>query len=98
MRGLWLLVHAAVFRPDRAGRFIDAAHAAGLRIVAWYLPSFLSVKTDARKALAAIRFRSANGDPPRDADESRCPASAPHSPYELVSDFQAFRAAVTGRT
>ncbi len=34
--------HAApVFRPNDAGRFIDAAHAAGLRVVAWYLPSFL---------------------------------------------------------
>jgi hypothetical protein len=54
--------HAApVFRPADAGRFIDAAHAAGLRIVAWYLPSFLNVKIDARKALGAIRFRSATG-------------------------------------
>lgn len=55
--------HAAgVFRPDDAGRFIDAAHAAGIKVIAWYLPSFLSVKRDARKALAAIRFRSANGE------------------------------------
>jgi hypothetical protein len=55
--------HAApVFRPDRAGRFIDAAHAAGIRVVAWYLPSFLNVRTDARKALGAIRFRSATGE------------------------------------
>jgi hypothetical protein len=54
--------HAApVFRPKEAGRFIDAAHAAGLRVVAWYLPSFLSVKTAERHALAAIRFRSATG-------------------------------------
>lgn len=54
--------HAApVFRPADAGRFIDAAHAAGLKVVAWYLPSFLNVKTDARKALGAIRFRSATG-------------------------------------
>jgi hypothetical protein len=50
---------AAVFRPDNAGRFIDAAHAAGIRVVAWYLPSFRSVKIDARKALGAIRFSSA---------------------------------------
>ena len=42
--------HAApVFRPADAGRFIDAAHAAGLRIVAWYLPSFLNVRIDARE-------------------------------------------------
>jgi hypothetical protein len=55
--------HAApVYRPADAGRFIDAAHAAGLRIVAWYLPSFLNVRIDARKAVGAIRFRSANGE------------------------------------
>jgi hypothetical protein len=55
--------HAApVFRPSDAGRFIDAAHAAGLKVVAWYLPAFLNVKTDARKSLAAIRFRSATGE------------------------------------
>jgi hypothetical protein len=51
-----------VFRPDDAGRFIDAAHAAGLKVVAWYLPSFLHVKIDAAKALGAIRFRSATGE------------------------------------
>jgi hypothetical protein len=53
---------APVFRPDAAGRFIDAAHAAGLRVVAWYLPSFLNVRIDARKAVGAIRFRSAKGE------------------------------------
>ena len=55
--------HAApVFRPNATSRFIDAAHATGLRVVAWYLPSFLSVRTAERHALAAIRFRSANGE------------------------------------
>ena len=55
--------HAApVFRPERAGRFIDAAHAAGMKIVAWYLPSFLNVRIDAAKAVGAIRFLSANGE------------------------------------
>ena len=53
---------ADVFRPDAAGRFIDAAHAAGIRVVAWYLPSFANLKRDARKALAAIDFRSASGE------------------------------------
>ncbi len=53
---------APVFRPEEAGRFIDAAHAAGLKVVAWYLPSFLNVRTDAHKAVAAIRFRSATGE------------------------------------
>jgi len=50
-----------VFRPDGAGRFIDAAHAVGIRVVAWYLPAFLNVKLDAHRSLAAIRFRSAKG-------------------------------------
>lgn len=53
--------NVTVFRPDEAGRFIDAAHAAGLRVVAWYLPSFLTLKTDTARALGAIRFRSATG-------------------------------------
>ena len=46
-------------RPGKLGRFIDAAHAAGMRVVAWYLPSFLYPVQDTRAALAAIRFRSA---------------------------------------
>jgi hypothetical protein len=49
-------------RPRALGRFIDAAHAAGLRVVAWYLPSFANPRQDERRALAAIRFRSANGE------------------------------------
>jgi hypothetical protein len=54
--------HAAdVFRPALAGRFIDAAHAAGMKVVAWYLPAFLNVKHDTHKALGAIRFHSATG-------------------------------------
>src|SRR4051812_39139337 len=48
-------------RPQALGRFVDAAHAAGMRVVAWYLPSFLSPAQDARRALAAIRFRSTKG-------------------------------------
>lgn len=49
-------------RPGALGRFVTAAHAAGLRVVAWYLPSFLNPGQDARRALAAIRFRTASGD------------------------------------
>lgn len=54
--------NAPIVWPDAAGRFIDAAHAAGLRIVAWYLPSFLNVRLDARRAVAAMRFRSSTGE------------------------------------
>ena len=48
--------------PQKLGRFIDSAHTAGMRVVAWYLPSFLYPAQDARRALAAIRFRSAKGE------------------------------------
>ncbi len=53
---------ADLVRPRALGRFIDAAHAAGMRVVAWYLPSFLYPAQDTRRALAAIRFRSARGE------------------------------------
>jgi hypothetical protein len=53
--------NAPVVWPDAAGRFIDAAHAVGIRVVAWYLPSFFNVRRDLRKAHAAIRFRSPTG-------------------------------------
>ena len=49
-------------RPRELGRFIDAAHAVGMRVVAWYLPSFLYPAQDTLRALAAIRFRSAEGE------------------------------------
>jgi len=47
---------------SKLGRFVDAAHAHGLRVVAWYLPSFANPQEDARRSLDAIRFRSAHGD------------------------------------
>lgn len=53
---------ADVVRPSVVGRFVDAAHAAGLRVVAWYLPSFANLREDERRALAAIRFQSASGE------------------------------------
>ena len=53
---------ADLVRPQALGHFIDAAHAAGMRVVAWYLPSFLYPAQDTRRSLAAIRFRSAKGE------------------------------------
>lgn len=49
-------------RRRALGRFVDAAHADGLRVVAWYLPSFADPALDRRRALAAIRFRSPRGE------------------------------------
>ena len=50
-----------VVRPAALGRFIDTAHAAGLKVTAWYLPGFQSPTRDARRALAAIHFHSTTG-------------------------------------
>jgi hypothetical protein len=51
-----------VVRPDRIGRFVEAAHAQGLQVVAWYLPSFANVARDRRRSLAAIDFQSRGGE------------------------------------
>ena len=54
--------HTDLVRPSKLGAFIDAAHASGMRVVAWYLPSFLYPAQDTRAALAAIRYRSSKGE------------------------------------
>jgi len=50
-----------ILYPTGLSRFVEAAHAAGLKVVGWYLPSFAQPALDASRALAAIRFRSAHG-------------------------------------
>ena len=52
---------ADVVRPAALSALVDAAHAAGIEVVAWYLPSFARPADDARRALAAIRFRTRTG-------------------------------------
>jgi hypothetical protein len=54
--------HHDLVRPWEIGPIVDAAHAAGMRVVAWYLPSFASLARDERRALDAIDFRSASGE------------------------------------
>jgi hypothetical protein len=48
-------------RAAALARLVDTAHAAGIRVVAWYVPSFTNPARDARRSLAAIRFRTADG-------------------------------------
>ena len=50
-----------IVRPSGQARFIDAAHARGMKVVAWYLPSLLSLKKELRRSLAAINFRTPSG-------------------------------------
>ena len=47
--------------PAADRRFILAAHARGMRVVAWYLPSLGDLAADRERALAAIRFRTPDG-------------------------------------
>ena len=51
----------AVFRPDRAARFLRAAHVRGMKVVAWYLPPYTRPGYELRRALGAIRFRAVDG-------------------------------------
>ena len=53
--------HADIVGPRIVGSFIDAAHAAGINVVAWYLPSLAHPRIDARRTRAALRFRSSTG-------------------------------------
>jgi hypothetical protein len=50
-----------VVRPAQLGRLVDAAHDAGLRVVAWYLPTLLYPARDLRRVLAAVRFTTPTG-------------------------------------
>jgi hypothetical protein len=47
--------------PRAMGRILEAAHARGIKVVAWYLPDFVHLKRDLRWSLAAIRFKSPSG-------------------------------------
>ncbi len=51
----------AIFRPRAASRMIEAAHAAGLEVVAWYLPGFRDLDQDLRRSLKAVEFTTPTG-------------------------------------
>jgi hypothetical protein len=48
--------------PRWLAGLIEAAHARGIAVVAWYLPSLTDVGRDLRRARAATRFRTLTGD------------------------------------
>jgi hypothetical protein len=51
----------ALAKPDETGAFIDAAHSAGLDVVAWYYPTFRRPDLDIARLLATARFESPSG-------------------------------------
>jgi hypothetical protein len=52
---------ADVVRPRTLAALVEAAHAQGIQVVAWYLPSYKPVRTDLRRSLNAIGFTTATG-------------------------------------
>jgi hypothetical protein len=52
---------ADIVRPGQLGTFVDALHARGLNVVAWYLPGFVKPALDLRRSLAAIHFATPAG-------------------------------------
>lgn len=50
-----------LFRPSQLARFIHAAHARGMQVVAWYLPPLRRVAREHARAMAAITFRTGRG-------------------------------------
>jgi len=69
-RGVWTLfletsnyeMKQDIVRRDRVARFVEAAHANGMQVVAWYLPSFRNLALDTRRSLAAANFETPGGE------------------------------------
>jgi len=53
---------ADVVKPAQLGRLVEALHARGVRVVAWYLPGHVKPALDTRRALAMLSFRTPNGE------------------------------------
>jgi hypothetical protein len=51
----------AIFRSADTDRFIHAAHRRGMKVVAWYLPAFRDLRVDLARSMAAIRYRTSQG-------------------------------------
>jgi hypothetical protein len=52
---------ADVVQPAALGRLVDALHARGIRVVAWYLPGHVNHGRDIRRARAMLSFRTPTG-------------------------------------
>jgi hypothetical protein len=52
----------AIVRPPKVAAFLDAAHATGLRVIAWYLPGFVDITLDLQRVEDAIDFLTPAGE------------------------------------
>ncbi len=50
-----------VMRPVQLARLVEALHAKGIRVVAWYLPGHVNTTLDVRRSLAMLNFRTPTG-------------------------------------
>lgn len=50
-----------VVKPTELGRLVDALHARGIRVVAWYLPGHVDQARDVRRTLAMLSFQTPTG-------------------------------------
>lgn len=50
-----------VVNAERLGRLVDALHARGVAVVAWYLPGFAAPARDLRRTRAMLSFRTPSG-------------------------------------
>jgi hypothetical protein len=51
----------SIAHPEGVARFIEAAHARQMDVVAWYLAGFKKLHRDFQRSMAAIRFRTGSG-------------------------------------
>lgn len=50
-----------VVKPVQLGRFVEALHARGIKVVGWYLPGHVNPALDLRRSRALIGFRTPKG-------------------------------------
>ncbi len=50
-----------VVKPAELGRFVEALHARGVKVVAWYLPGHVDPARDTRRSIAMLTFRTPGG-------------------------------------
>jgi hypothetical protein len=55
-------IDRTVFKPAIVARYLDAAHAQGMKVVAWYVPDFRTRDRDLTRSLAAIGFTTPTGE------------------------------------
>ena len=51
-----------IYDEDAVNEFLHHAHRRGLKVVAWYVPSFTQQKIDLQRSLRAVNYRSPSGE------------------------------------